>query len=106
MAAQLPLVPEKLHIVENGVPIPHNIDLAWRPKHAVFLSSSSPDKAAWLPHSNRHSCGGWLAVTIRETGGIRRGFSGLKFRSIPTAEERSDGGRHRSPSEKEWLPAA
>ncbi|NLM39114.1 MAG: glycosyltransferase family 4 protein [Firmicutes bacterium] len=46
MAAQLPLVPEKLHIVENGVPIPHNIDLAWRPKHAVFLSRSSPDRAA------------------------------------------------------------
>lgn len=46
MAAQLPFSEEKVHVVENGVSIPHNLKLEWRPKHAVLLTRSTSKRAA------------------------------------------------------------
>jgi len=44
MAAQLPLPPHKVRTVENGVPIPYNVNLSRRPQAAVILARATDSR--------------------------------------------------------------
>lgn len=80
MAAQLPFPRERIHVVENGVPLPRNVNLTNRPKEAVILARVTPKRrlayAQMVEVLGEHgwevtTAGGWRHPGTRSLGWVQ-----------------------------------